>query len=70
LATAKSKGDESPVRLAGDCNPWMSKMKLMGEYEFSWDGNNFPVNSGYSGFELCNFWHGPVLIGTSLKVFC
>jgi hypothetical protein len=24
LATVKSKGEESPVRLAGDCNPWMS----------------------------------------------
>jgi hypothetical protein len=34
-------------------------------------GNNFPINSGYSGFELQFFqsWHGPVSIGTSSKFF-
>jgi hypothetical protein len=32
LATVKSKGEESPVRLAGDCNTWMSKMQ--GTYLF------------------------------------
>jgi hypothetical protein len=26
LSTVKSKGEESRVRLAGDCNHWMSKM--------------------------------------------
>jgi hypothetical protein len=37
---------------------------------FRGDGHNFPVNSGYSGFELCNCnWHVPVLIGTSLRFF-
>jgi hypothetical protein len=28
FARLKSKGEESRVRLAGDCNPWMSKMRF------------------------------------------
>jgi hypothetical protein len=28
LPTVKSKGEKSPVRMAGDCNPWVSKMQI------------------------------------------
>jgi hypothetical protein len=28
LVTVNSKGEKNPVRLAGDCNPWVSKMGI------------------------------------------
>jgi hypothetical protein len=44
LATVKSKGEESPVQLVGDCNPWMSKMHMMGLWPvFENNDNNVHV---------------------------
>jgi hypothetical protein len=40
----KSKGEESPVRLAGDCNPWMSRMNIIGSSDNTVD---FVVPSDY-----------------------
>jgi hypothetical protein len=52
----KSKGEETPVRLAGDCNPWVSKM-LSGGPQPSWNTSTPSSHpSTYTALK-CDFLH-------------